>query len=337
MRKRTGTRVHRDAFHLTPRQEEVVGLMAKGHTNAQIADALGITLDGAKAHVSEIISRLGVTTREEAVAAWQSADRRSWLGGLAGPGLVKVGTAAVGVVGVGLAVAWMSQGGFGDSGLVNCPRYDYERNRGVGGAADWAPFVNFDDIHYVRSARLLSADQIGEPYGRVALNIDETPPDHELASTLSCASSVLPVGATLYHVDDYAPTFRIATEDGDVYEAWAMTRDGVGSDFIDIEGRVLALLIGPAGGSSGSRPTRQIMDREVIDDITSALHAGEYRSGGGRSGNTAVLHFRLYDGTTFITWLSWREGALRASIHGVTIPAELAARLMGADQAGVIE
>ena len=55
---------------LTPRQQEVLELLRERLTNAEIARELGISQDGAKWHVSEIIGRLGVTTREEA-AQWQ--------------------------------------------------------------------------------------------------------------------------------------------------------------------------------------------------------------------------------------------------------------------------
>lgn len=57
---------------LTPRQREVLALIVQGRTNAQIAEALGITLDGAKWHVSEIITRLDVESREEAAEYWRA-------------------------------------------------------------------------------------------------------------------------------------------------------------------------------------------------------------------------------------------------------------------------
>jgi phosphoribosylaminoimidazole-succinocarboxamide synthase len=41
-------------------------MLASGRTNPEIARALGISLAGAKWHVSEVISRLGVTSRREA-------------------------------------------------------------------------------------------------------------------------------------------------------------------------------------------------------------------------------------------------------------------------------
>jgi DNA-binding CsgD family transcriptional regulator len=88
---------------LTERQREVADLVARGLTNAQIAERLGISLDGAKWHVSEVIGRLGVTTREEAALAWRmerrparrllaiaSTPRVLWL--LAGAGCIAVVT-----------------------------------------------------------------------------------------------------------------------------------------------------------------------------------------------------------------------------------------------------
>ncbi len=54
---------------LTPRESEVLDLLRLGLTNEEIAGRLGITLDGAKYHVSQIISKLGVRDRYEA-ASW---------------------------------------------------------------------------------------------------------------------------------------------------------------------------------------------------------------------------------------------------------------------------
>jgi DNA-binding CsgD family transcriptional regulator len=62
---------------LTPREWEVLGLLRERLTNEQIAERLGISLDGAKYHVSSILSKLGAATREEA-AAWRPAELRPW-------------------------------------------------------------------------------------------------------------------------------------------------------------------------------------------------------------------------------------------------------------------
>src|SRR5947208_15641587 len=51
---------------LTPREWEVLELLRAGASNAQIAEGLDITERTAKFHVSEILSKLGVATREEA-------------------------------------------------------------------------------------------------------------------------------------------------------------------------------------------------------------------------------------------------------------------------------
>ena len=55
---------------LTPREIEVLALIREGLTNREIAETLGISLQGVKYHVTEILGKLGVSSREEA-AGWQ--------------------------------------------------------------------------------------------------------------------------------------------------------------------------------------------------------------------------------------------------------------------------
>jgi DNA-binding NarL/FixJ family response regulator len=45
---------------LTPREREVLELMASGSSNQGIADALVITLRAAEKHVSSVFSKLGI-------------------------------------------------------------------------------------------------------------------------------------------------------------------------------------------------------------------------------------------------------------------------------------
>src|ERR1700687_2221762 len=91
---------------LTPREWEVPALVPEGLTNEQIAERLGVTLHAARYHVSEILSKLGVATREEA-AAWQPEKVRAgprwsiafqvWLTAAAAVTLIAVGVLAWGV------------------------------------------------------------------------------------------------------------------------------------------------------------------------------------------------------------------------------------------------
>jgi DNA-binding CsgD family transcriptional regulator len=61
---RRGRPPHPDV--LTPREWQVLELMRAGLTNKEIAGRLGITERGAKYHVSEILSKLGMDRREDA-------------------------------------------------------------------------------------------------------------------------------------------------------------------------------------------------------------------------------------------------------------------------------
>ncbi len=116
---------------LTPREWDVLALLREAATNEQIGARLGITERTAKFHVSEILSKLGVSSREEA-AAWQPEVRRaSWLAAgaplahiwrrSAGSALkaleIAIGTALVAGVAAGIALlALMLTRNGGDGG-----------------------------------------------------------------------------------------------------------------------------------------------------------------------------------------------------------------------------
>lgn len=53
---------------LTPREREVLALVADGHTNREIAEALFVAEKTASVHVSNILAKLGAANRSEAAA-----------------------------------------------------------------------------------------------------------------------------------------------------------------------------------------------------------------------------------------------------------------------------
>jgi len=57
-----------DPFGLTAREREVLVLLAEGYTNRRIAETLFISDSTAGVHVSNILGKLGVSTRTEAAA-----------------------------------------------------------------------------------------------------------------------------------------------------------------------------------------------------------------------------------------------------------------------------
>ncbi|MFD9885634.1 response regulator transcription factor [Streptomyces alboflavus] len=58
----------RQAADLTPRESEVIVLLAQGKSNAEVAEKLSVSLATVRSHVHHVLRKMGVSTRAQAVA-----------------------------------------------------------------------------------------------------------------------------------------------------------------------------------------------------------------------------------------------------------------------------
>ncbi|GGO37529.1 MULTISPECIES: response regulator transcription factor [Streptomyces] len=61
-------RTARMAAELTPRESEVIVLLAQGKSNAEVAEKLSVSLATVRSHVHHVLRKMGVSTRAQAVA-----------------------------------------------------------------------------------------------------------------------------------------------------------------------------------------------------------------------------------------------------------------------------
>lgn len=114
---------------LTPRQREVLALAARGMTNPEIGERLGISKDGAKWHIGEVLARLDVDTREEAVDLWKRYNGLPYrlhrlARAVVPPGAMRwvvASAGAVAVVSVTVAAIKLSNGGPSESPAAASP------------------------------------------------------------------------------------------------------------------------------------------------------------------------------------------------------------------------
>ena len=319
--------------------------MARGHTNGQIAERLGITLDGAKFHVSEIIARLQVTTREEAVEAWRS--RRRFRIGFAWPAALSWFAAASGAVALAIGslvvVAGFTEGSNGgstlassqgsaggtmrteslavvsasalpDEPLAKCPDLPpqtvYPDVAPFG--PDWVDFVNFNGTHYLALWETNAPNPgpgatIRQPFGRVAREVSKTTFPGGIQD---CDAAVLAQGTILYTIDGYDPSFRIATGNGRIYEAFAARNATTGRDLFDLEGKVVAIEIRALEGE-GTSVLGRIEDPGSVEAATRHILEAPIRADLSASdGESYLLRFELRDGSAVVRTLDVQSRAL---------------------------
>jgi len=107
------------------REREVLDLIARGRTNGEIAESLGITFATAKWHVSELITKLGVASREDVAAYWQrERSLRGRMGRIA-RGMIALPVAKLAVGGATVAAlaaaGGISWGAFADESAQSAP------------------------------------------------------------------------------------------------------------------------------------------------------------------------------------------------------------------------
>lgn len=131
---------------LNARQRQVLDLLVAGKTNAEIGAELGITLDGAKWNVSEILTKLGLSSREEAADYWRWRSRPGANLGRLAHGMVTFQwlsrplAKAAAVVGLGATVIAIALSLTGDDKTITVDYYFeatyFERHEGANFALD---------------------------------------------------------------------------------------------------------------------------------------------------------------------------------------------------------
>ena len=122
MARKEGYRWRRSGWQPSERQREVLDLLAEGKSNAEIAEAMGITLDGAKWHISELLAETGCEERQALASWWRDRRERRTRAAFWSALLVsRKLTAGVTVAAFGLLVltSWLLLRGGDDGGSIS--------------------------------------------------------------------------------------------------------------------------------------------------------------------------------------------------------------------------
>lgn len=317
----------RTPFELTERQVEVLRLIGEGYSNSEIAGRLGMTLDGAKFHVSEILAKLAVSTREEAVAAWKTRRRevsaQRWQLGLK---WVAVFAAAAGTVGIAAGIWTLANRDGEDSPAATEP------TPALSAVVQPAPFqcppprtptptlepgvratprppsdgpsgVFFNSRYYpVSGNATVPASLIGPQYGEVCYDNYPNPPAPGDV-TRDGDARALDIGTRFFTVVGYRPEFRLAMlHDGVYYLAEAMMeRPRTAQDVLDLRGKVARVDV--TRESESAPPSFQLVasitGATEVERLTEWLLASPWKEPPQNdSGAYRRLIFVMKDGTT---------------------------------------
>lgn len=241
----------RTKHDLSDRQREVLGMIASGKTNREIAEALDITLDGAKFHVSEILRKLDVDSREEAAAWWKQnrSPRERMPGWIVWPLATGLGgVAAAGVIVLMIVVFNSSEDpATGPASVGPGPTPTEEVTQFT--ILDWATFVKFDGVAYNAVEQGAPGGiPLGPQYRQVEVEMPSTiegPWDPSLPAPDGSAAH-MPVGTWVYEVEGYSPRFRLAAPVRGQMRLFHVVDNphaSTGRDLLDINGRVDSIII----------------------------------------------------------------------------------------------
>ena len=328
---------------LTPREWEVLALLREGLSNDGIAGRLEITERTAKYHVSEILGKLGLTSRDEA-AAWQPEERRPWWAGAGVPvaflwrkvsvtlpsGLssvamaISVGLFAAALGGLAL-MGFLLLRGENTSALesITCA----QPAEGGFNEIEWVNYVRFDGIMYTahpRNPQVISASQLGPEFAKVRCQLSSLagPTDRPQDGD----SLFLEPGTTVYEIQGYDPAFRLAARMNGlpgsewqgqllVYEADTNPKAKTGADLLDIGGKVQSISV----NSPGSELTElgAIDDPDEVSSLVDMVLAAPVDQSIGPSHDFPhyVIAFHLEDGTIVTRAYALSPGVLHRGIN----------------------
>jgi DNA-binding CsgD family transcriptional regulator len=315
---------------LTPRQREVLELVARGKTNFELAQALGLSLEGAKYHVREILGRLGANSREEAVALWarERSGHRRWpmvlVAAVAGVGVV-AGVVALVVVtlpakespaveaGVAAPTAAPPACGLPTPGITS----------GIGGGAGpfWFPFVRLNGITYTLipegdGPTGVQQLPLGPRVGTVLWDVT-APYIHPCHAELDGSAAGLPAGTGVFALPGYPRSFRVvailATGERQLYECDDIPGAQVGADVLDLRGKVTAVELRsvPESEAPGRRPTAVIDDAATLREMERLIAAAPLGDLSLDGAPILELSFTLADGSVVRRYLREGEGLTR--------------------------